>query len=504
MAGEVTIGDYARSPGERDKLADVSDRSLHVKYGDSTAVDAFGRLRVASPFNLFDNKNIHDRHKNQWEEPIVGAIIEHGAVTGGPFQVAETVTGGTSGTVGIVTVVNGGSITVTYTVNHDDFEVGEEITGGTSGATADITTVGTGSTITFDRNNAAVILQVGASSGDSAVRTSHRYIPYVPGKSQLITQTFILGDAVANVRRRVGYFDPENGLFLEQTLAGARFVRRTKTSGSVVDNLIEQANWNVDTFDGNGPSGIDINFTCNQFLFIDFQWQGSGRIRLGFSINGRDFVAHAINTSNKLDAVWMSTPSLPVRYEISNTGATAGTNTMKEFCTSVVSEGGENLTGIGFTVSRDISARAVTTKVPVLAVRLKNDFNGDNRRTVQYSNAGVFATSNACHFEVAHVHDPTGITATWTSVSGGSGVEYSIDITTIVGNPQHTVEEGYTAAGQAGKGAGENVIPGDKLDQHRLLTQNIDSTNSELFIVYATAITGTSNVYAHISWVEFD
>ena len=481
---------------------------VSIKFHDTTSKDAFGRLRISAPFDLFSNKNIHDRRKNQWEEPIIGAIIEHGAVTGGPFQVSETITGGTSGTIGTVTAVDGGALTVTYTVNHDDFEASEIITGGTSGATATVTTVGTGSTITFDRDNAAVILQVGASSGDSATRASHRYLPYVPGKSQLITQTFLFGTAVPNVRRRVGYFDPENGLYFEQTSTGVRFVRRTKTSGSVVNNLIEQANWNVDKFDGSkegsNPSGINLDFTCNQFLWIDFQWQGAGRVRLGFEINGIPFIAHEIKTSNTIATVWMSTPSLPVRYEISNTGATTGINIIKEFCTAVTSEGGERINGIGFTVSSEVTARAVTTIAPVLAIRLKNSFNGDNRRTVQFSSGGIFATSNSAHFEIAHIHDPTGIIATWTSVGGGSAVEYSTDISALTGNPQHTIEEGYVASGQAGKGGGDNVIPGDKLDQHRLLTQNIDSTNSEIFVIYAIAVTGTSNVYAHFSWVEFD
>ena len=113
---------------------------------------------------------------------------------------------------------------------------------------------------------------------------------------------------------------------------------------------------------------------------------------------------------------------------------------------------------------------------------------------------------NNAHFHIQHVHDPTGITgATWTDVGGGSGVEYSIDITAVTGNPTHEVEEGYAPAGGApGKGGAENVVAGDKLDQHRFVTQNIDSTNSEMFVITARALTGTSDIYAHISWIEFD
>lgn len=472
----------------------------------SFTLDAFGRFRVTNPVTLFANKNIHNRNRNLWEEPIVGAIIEHGAVTGGPFQVAEVITGSVSGTIGTVTAVDGGALTVTYTVNHDDFEVGEIITGGTSGATATIIAVGTGSTITHDRDNAAVVLQVGQSDGDSATRVSHIYTPYVPGKSHAVYQTFLFGTAIENVERTIGYGDLENGLFLNQTLAGLRFLRRTKTSGVVVDIPIEQADWNIDKFDDTGPSGKTLDITKSLFLFIDFAWQGAGPIRIGFFVDGIPFTAHEFRFFNQLDTVFMSTPSLPVQYNIKNTGATASVNTMKEFCTSVVSEGGERLTGLGFSVASEVTPRDVTTEVPILAIRLKDVFGGgDNRKIARFSTGGIFTTDNGAHFEVRHVHDPSGIVATWTDVGGGSSLEFSTDITAIIGSPEHKIIEGYAAAGQAGKGGVENVVAGDELDQHRTITQNNDSNNSEVFVIYAVSLVPQiAKVYAHISWVEFD
>jgi hypothetical protein len=201
----------------------------------------------------------------------------------------------------------------------------------------------------------------------------------------------------------------------------------------------------------------------------------------------------------------MTTPSLPVRYEIMNTAVATGTDSMSEFCSSVISEGGERLTGQGFSVSTEAANRAVTTIVPIIAIRLKASYNGgDNRKTLQFSNGGVFAITNSAHFEIVHIHDPSNITATWTDVGGGSAAEYSTDITTLTGNPAAKIEEGYVASGQAGKGGNENIVEGDQSDQHRLVTQNIDSSNSEMFVIYAVALTGTSNVYSHISWVEFE
>jgi hypothetical protein len=476
-----------------------------IKMGDSASVDAFGRLRAATPLNFFLNKNIHTRNPSQWEEPIVGAIIEHGAVTGGPFQVADVITGATSNTVATVTAVNAGSLTVD--VNHNDFEVGETIAGSISGATAAVTTIGTGSNVSHNRNTASVILQAGAASGDGAIRQSHRYLPYVPGKSQQIQMTFVWGAAVANVRRRSGYFNGDNGLFIEQDIDAVRLVRRTNVTGTPTDTSIDQADWNLDTLDGNGPSRQTLDFTKIQLFYIDFQWLGAGRVRFGFDFGGHVTYCHEIDASNVFSGPYISTPSLPVKHEITNTGATAGVNTLTEICAAVVSEGGETLSGLGFTISNGIAPRSIvaTSMQPVLAIRLKSTFGGgENRRTIQFSNASVYGTAQDTHFEISHVHDPSAFTGTWVDIGGGSAAEYSKDITAITGNPAHNIEEGYTAAGQAGKGVSESLVEGDKLDQHRFIAQNYDSTNSEVFLVSAQSFTGTASVYAHISWVEFE
>lgn len=500
----------------------ISRKNPQGSYDESTdrqkvivdgPLDGFGRVRVSNPVNLFLNKNVHNRNEILWEEPIVGAIIVHGTVTGGPFQVAETITGGTSGQTGTVTAVAGDNLSVTYTVNHNDFTPTETITGGTSGATATVTTINTGSHVSHNRDKGAVILQVGTGSGDQAVRASHRYIPYVPGKSQLITLTALIGAAVADVRRRVGYFDTLNGLFFEQNgTTDIAFVRRTSTSGSAVPNRTAQADWSLDTLDGSGnsgnPSGVTLDLSKSQFLVIDFVWQGDGEVRWGFKIGGKTIYCHAESFANVTEEAFMSTASLPVRYEITNLAATASTNTMREICSSVVSEGGERLSGQGFTKSNDISPRTVTTTLtPVQGVRLKSAFGSDggpNRKTVRFSNMSVMATTNNAHFELLHVHDPSGITATWADVSPNSAVEFSNDISAYTAHPEHAIEEGFAVAGQAGKGSGESVVAGDELDQHRFITQNIDSDNSELFVIAAQSFTGNSVVSVHQSWVEFD
>jgi len=101
-------------------------------------------------------------------------------------------------------------------------------------------------TSTYAANESTVLLNVTSASGDKVVRETKRVFPYQPGKSLLVMNTFVMPTAHTNLRCRVGYFSTQNGVFFERSGTALRMVRRTYTSGSVVDNVVEQSDWNVD------------------------------------------------------------------------------------------------------------------------------------------------------------------------------------------------------------------------------------------------------------------
>jgi hypothetical protein len=203
----------------------------------------------------------------------------------------------------------------------------------------------------------------------------------------------------------------------------------------------------------------------------------------------------------------MKTPTLPIRYEISNTGVTGSQTTFEEICSSVASEGGYSLPGLEFSTPIDwTSQRAITARTPLIAIRLKNEYPAGepNRRTVKYVDVGAFVRTNDCLIELVHIHEPVDITATWNDIGGGSGVEYSTDITTVTGRPAHAIDhDALEAGGGIGKGS-RTVLTGEFINLHSFISQNFDSTNSQMFVVYGTSRTGTSDVLPHITFVEFD
>ena len=89
----------------------------------------------------------------------------------------------------------------------------------------------------------------------------------------------------------------------------------------VVDKKVKQANFNLDTLDGNGPSGYDIDIAKMQMIGIQYSWYGAGFI--DYMLRGADgnFVfCHRMRNSNVNTEAFMRSGNLPVRYEVTNEG----------------------------------------------------------------------------------------------------------------------------------------------------------------------------------------
>ena len=165
--------------------------------------------------------------------------------------------------------------------------------------------------------------------------------------------TFAMNTPKANVRQRVGYYGGENGIYFENDGTTNYFVLRSNTSGNVTETRVAQTDWTVDKFDGTGYSaqsggaehtgGLDVSKT--NILWMDIEWLGVGDVRCGFVVDGKMTTAHIFHNDNKNLVPYMTTASLPLRYEIKNTGVTTSNSTLKQICSTVISEGGYELYG---------------------------------------------------------------------------------------------------------------------------------------------------------------
>ena len=294
----------------------------------------------------------------------------------------------------------------------------------------------TGGSTTYLPNEATVRMDVTTASGAEVVRQSYRSMLYQPGKGLLVLATFVMNVPKANLRQRVGFFSTQNGLYFELTGASSgtkAFVLRTYISGSV-DNTtrrVEQSAWNGDKLDGTGPSGLTLDLTKPQILWMDFEWLGVGNVRTGFIINGQYIICHTYQNANVTgNSVYMTTATLPVRYEITNTAETASSSSLKQICSSVVSEGGLEPTSILHVAQRTTSLVGFgTTLVPLVSIRLASGALG----AIVLPNALKVLPTSADDFEIQLVKNATLTGASYSAVASDANVEYDVAATAMTG-----------------------------------------------------------------------
>ncbi len=353
-------------------------------------------------------------------------------------------------------------------------------------------TTATGGTVTYDANASTVSLNVTTASGSSVVRQSYRSFSYQPGKGLLTLNTFVMDAAKDGVRTRVGYFNEQNGVFLERSDSSIRFVRRTYTSGAAVDNVVLQANWNGDKLDGTGDSGLTLDLTKAQILWQDFEWLGVGSVRIGFVINGQYIVCHTFENANNLTSVYMTTAILPVRYEIENTALTASSTTFKQICSTVISEGGYEKK-VALNVARMTTANGSisTTFVPLVSLRLAAGRTGAVVIPDGYS---VLPTAaSATTFEIVLVKNPTLTGASWVT-SDSSNVQQDLSATSFTGGT--IVQQQFVLSSSQASGI---VAGGSDYNWDLQLGATISGT-SDIYTLAVRALSGTHTAIGSLSF----
>ncbi len=341
-------------------------------------------------------------------------------------------------------------------------------------------------------------------SGSWAVNQSKKYHNYTPGKSQYILQSFVLGNPTSGSIKRIGYFDDYNGIFLEQDATGSlNWVIRSNATGTITENRVPQSQWNINTL---LDSHFVPDFTKTQLLFIDFQWLGVGRVRVGFIHDGRAYLTHVFDHSNYIDRVYMAQPTLPIRSDIHNVANASGS--FEIICAAVSSEGGSSDIGRTWAASTNASLRSLSSgsSLPVIAIRLKNNINGyPNRAFVKLVNAHAFATDRSVLFRVYRLPNQSYLTtgSAWVSVNEDSVVEYNVSATAHTDGRE--LLNGFVAASGTGTGnftsAQDQEASNSVLDN--FIAQNYDSTDSEIYAMVITNLTGTgTTVGAAFQWTE--
>jgi hypothetical protein len=353
---------------------------------------------------------------------------------------------------------------------------------------------------TFNANEGLMDLTVGSANGDEIIRETIKVFSYQPGKSLLVMNTFVFGPAKDNLRQRAGYFGDENGIYFERLGSINYMVERSRVTGSTSNTRIAQANWNQDPLDGTGPSGLTLDSSKAQILYLDIEWLGLGTVRTGFIIDGVFVPAHNFNHANLISTTYITTASLPLRYEMRNAGATTGASTLKQVCSTVISEGGYELRGAQLSAGTAITTPKTLTTAgtfyPIVSIRLKTARLDAIAILTAVSILGI--TNNANYkWEVVASGTTTG--GTWVSAGTNSGVEYNITGTAFTVGTGRILATGYFQG--SNQGASSVDILKAALFTTQLERNPFTATAYEITLACAAASNG-DQVLGSVDWEE--
>jgi hypothetical protein len=359
--------------------------------------------------------------------------------------------------------------------------------------------VGTGSTVGFVTTQGLVNISIGTTAGCSVIRETTKVFSYQPGKSLQVLNTFIMNPAKANLRQRVGYFGADNGMYLELDGDTLYLVERSLSTGTTT--RVAQSDWNVDTMLGAGhlnPSGVTLDISKAQILWMDIEWLGVGTVRLGFVVDGKFIHCHSFHHANLITSTYITTASLPLRYEIANTGITTSSSTLKQVCSSVISEGGYELRGIQQAVGTPITApRTLTTAgtfYPIISLRLKTTTLD---AIVILTALSLMGIGNGINYNWQVRASGTTTSGSWVSAGVDSAIEYNITGTSFSGG--RILASGFLNS--SNQGSPSIDILKEALFKFQMERNGLTSTPFELTLV-VTAATGSEQIFASMDWEE--
>ena len=362
------------------------------------------------------------------------------------------------------------------------------------------TATAVGGAAVFSPNEGLVNLEVSDLLGSEVIRETAKVFSYQPGKSLLVFNTFVMAPAQAGLRQRVGYFGTDNGIYIQLNDNTLSFVERSIVTGAVTETVVDQASWNADKLDGFGPSAVTLDITKAQIFFMDIEWLGEGTVRLGFVIDGKFIVCHRFNHANLITSTYITTASLPLRYEITNLDKTAGPSVLKQVCSTVISEGGYELRGaqqaVGTPILTPRTFAAAGTFYPIVGVRLvptKLD------AIVILTAVSLLGLGNGKNYAWRVVQSATITGGLWTPVGPDSAVAYNLTGTSTSGG--RVLAQGYINS--SNQGSPSMDILKEALFAAQLERNTFTGTAFELVIEMAIdTIGGTLGAYASVDWEE--
>jgi hypothetical protein len=255
--------------------------------------------------------------------------IDHGCQVGGVIKILGVTTSGYNGVYTVASIINERVLTITAA----------KVLGATTaildtpclmsvlrwhGATvrAGIFDDQNGMFWQYDGTRLAVVKRSSTQqlAGTIAINSGQNL---VTGTNTKFIDQLIAGDKIVirGMTHTVSNIASQTSLTVTPDFRGVANVSEVKAA-KTIDLIVPQEDFNLDTLNGGGASGYNLDITKMQMIGIQHTWYGAGFI--DFMLRGSDgnyLFVHRYRNSNNNTEAYMRTGNQPVRYEVTNEGA---------------------------------------------------------------------------------------------------------------------------------------------------------------------------------------
>jgi hypothetical protein len=288
---------------------------------------------------------------------------------------------------------------------------------------------------------------------------------------------------------------------------------RSKVTGSVVETVVNQADWELDY--------TTIDYTKDHIFAIDFQSLKTGRIRYNMIRDGLSHQVTEVNNDNRYQTGYWQLANGGAYWRIYNTATKTimevgygdesnavgfryivpvnASATMKAICCTVKSEGGQSLReqdGLSRCIDLGVTVKTVSsTLIPIISIRPRATFNSLANLIIAIPKAFSIYTDQPIRLAVVHDVALTG--ASWVNVdTDESSMEYDITATAVSNG--HVIYTDYTSAASRNVEGSTTGLMGKNV----LWDRQDTSKTGILSICAVKTAASDADVLASLQWEE--
>jgi hypothetical protein len=306
--------------------------------------------------------------------------------------------------------------------------------------------------------------------------------------------TFVFNEPKSNLVQRVGYFGSDNGYYIQLDGSELSIVERSNSTGILTNTVVTQANWNEDKLDGTGASGIVINKSASQIFFTDIEWLGVGSVRTGVVIDGKFINTHTFHHANITPYTYMTTACLPLRYEIFNKNPTSSSSTLKQICSTVMSEGGYEPKEMLFCINGPSNGITLgsSTLIPLCTIRLATG-RLDAIAVLKQINIACSSANDLVMWQL--VINGTLTNPTYAATTDSTNVQVDKAATAIAGG--RVIETGFAQTGSINTSLQAAFFESQ-------MGRNSFTGTSDTISLCVSAMTANPKVFWSLAWAELN